>query len=131
MLFKGFSCCGAWALGHAGSVVVVHGLSCSTSCRIFLDQGSNLCLLHWQVDSTESPGKPSHEVLGVMSYVAIGSLELHCGMWEYLAPITLTTCCKCHCFREAFPDHLSTLAPIPSLYPVLSYFKIILCYYWK
>ena len=26
-------------------------LSCSTACGIFLDQGSNLCLLHWQADS--------------------------------------------------------------------------------
>ena len=25
-------------------------LSCSVACRIFLGQGSNLCLLHWQVD---------------------------------------------------------------------------------
>ena len=38
-----------------------HRLSCSEACRIFLDQGSNLCLLHWQADSfiTEPPGKPS------------------------------------------------------------------------
>ena len=49
-------CCGVWALGmqaslvvarglqSAGSVVVVHGLSCSMACGIFLDQGSNPCL---------------------------------------------------------------------------------------
>ena len=36
------SCCGAQAL---------HGLSCYSPCRIFLDQGSNTCPLHWQVDS--------------------------------------------------------------------------------
>ena len=36
----------AWA-----SVVVAHGLSCSTSGGIVLDQGSNPCLLHGQVDS--------------------------------------------------------------------------------
>ena len=30
---------------------MVHRLSCSTACGIFLDQGSHLCLLHWQVDS--------------------------------------------------------------------------------
>ena len=42
----GFSSCGTWA-----SVVVVHGLSCSAACGIFLDQGSNLCPLHWQADS--------------------------------------------------------------------------------
>ena len=34
-----------------GSKVVVHQLSCSMACRIFLDQGSNPCPLHWQVDS--------------------------------------------------------------------------------
>ena len=33
------------------SLVVAHGLSCPATCGIFLDQGSNLCLLHWQVDS--------------------------------------------------------------------------------
>ena len=27
------------------------GLSCSVACGVFLDQGSNLCHLHWQVDS--------------------------------------------------------------------------------
>ena len=34
-----------------GSIVVMHGLSCSKACGIFLDQGSNLYLLHWQADS--------------------------------------------------------------------------------
>ena len=29
----------------------MHGLSGSTACGIFLDQGSNPCPLHWQVDS--------------------------------------------------------------------------------
>ena len=29
----------------------MHGLRCSAACGIFLDQGLNLCLLHWQVDS--------------------------------------------------------------------------------
>ena len=36
---------------RAGSVVVAHGPSCSVACGIFLDQGSNPCLLHWQADS--------------------------------------------------------------------------------
>ena len=30
---------------------MVNGLSCSAACGIFPDQGSNLCLLHWQADS--------------------------------------------------------------------------------
>ena len=36
---------------RAGSVVVIHGLSCSVACGIFPDQGSNPCPLHWQADS--------------------------------------------------------------------------------
>ena len=63
---SGFSRCSARALGMWASVVVVHGLSswgtqasvvmvhglsCFLACGIFLDQGSNLCPLHLQVDS--------------------------------------------------------------------------------
>ena len=40
-----------WALGCEGSVVVVHGLSCSAACGIFPDQGSYPSPLHWQVIS--------------------------------------------------------------------------------
>ena len=59
----GFSCCGAQSLGRkpsivvacglkrADSVVVAKGLSCSTSCGIFMNQGLNRYPLHWQVDS--------------------------------------------------------------------------------
>ena len=36
---------------RAGSVVVAHGPSCSVSCGILPDQGSNPCPLHWQADS--------------------------------------------------------------------------------
>ena len=60
---SGFACLGAQVLdtrasvvvGHGlysmGSIVVVHGLSCSWHCGIFPDQGPNPCLFHWQVDS--------------------------------------------------------------------------------
>ena len=37
-------------LQSTGSVLVAHRLSCSATCGIFLDQGSNLCLLLWQAD---------------------------------------------------------------------------------
>ena len=66
----GFSCFGPQALGHMGfsswdhglsnagtrlknigSVVMVHRFSCSGAYGIFLDQGSNPCLLHWKADS--------------------------------------------------------------------------------
>ena len=58
--YDDFFHCGARALGtqasvvvgsglqSAGSVVVVQGFSCSAACGIFLDQGSNPCLQHWQ-----------------------------------------------------------------------------------
>ena len=40
---------------------MVQGLSSSAACGIFLDQGSNPCLLHWQVDSLplSHQGSPS------------------------------------------------------------------------
>ena len=42
-----------WSPGSrgAGSVVVVHGLSCPAAHGIFLDKRWNLCPLQWQVDS--------------------------------------------------------------------------------
>ena len=39
-----------WLWG-IGSIVVAYGLSCFVACGIFPEQGSNLCLLDWQVDS--------------------------------------------------------------------------------
>ena len=36
---------------RTGSVIVAHGPSCSTTCGIFPDQGSNPRPLHWQADS--------------------------------------------------------------------------------
>ena len=57
----GFSGFRAQTLGYSGfhscpstvlcSVAVARWLSCSTAHGIFLDQGSNSCPLHWQVDS--------------------------------------------------------------------------------
>ena len=39
-------------LQSTGSVVMYQGLiSCPVACGIFLDQGLNPCLLHWQADS--------------------------------------------------------------------------------
>ena len=45
-----------------GSVVAMPGLSCPT-CGIFPDQGLNLCLLHWQVDSLSLNHQGSPEKL--------------------------------------------------------------------
>ena len=38
-------------LWSTGSAVLVHRLSCSKGWGIFPDQESNLCVLHWHVDS--------------------------------------------------------------------------------
>ena len=55
---SGAQVCGVQVSGVAAptlwstdSVVVAHGLSCSTAFGISLDQGSNPCLLHWPEDS--------------------------------------------------------------------------------
>ena len=40
-------------LQRTESVVVAYGLSYPAACGIFPDQGLNLCLLHWQVDSLQ------------------------------------------------------------------------------
>ena len=43
----GFGSCGSWALERRlSSCGTWHGLSCSTACGIFPDQGSNPCPLH-------------------------------------------------------------------------------------
>ena len=46
-------------------------LSCSVACGIFLDQGSNPCLLHWQAVSffTEPPGKPQTDNLNNLPFL--------------------------------------------------------------
>ena len=52
----------SWLLGSRAwaSVVGLRRLSCSMARGIFPDQGSNLCLLHWQMDrlSLNHPGSP-------------------------------------------------------------------------
>ena len=53
------------ALEHAGSVVVVHGLSCSSAHGIITDQGSNPSPLHWQVDSYPLPYQGSPQFSSV------------------------------------------------------------------
>ena len=50
---SGFSTCGMWApkLESTDLVLMAHELGCSVAREIFLDQGSNLCPLHWQAES--------------------------------------------------------------------------------
>ena len=53
-----YGCQGMWfsvvtgpGLQSTGSLFAAQGLSYFMACGIFQDQGSNLCLLHWQADS--------------------------------------------------------------------------------
>ena len=60
-------------LSSSGSVVVVHRLSCSTACGIFLDQRSKLCPLQWQADpySLCHQGGPKLNILLNVDYKAL------------------------------------------------------------
>ena len=40
---------------------MAHGLSCSTACGIFPDQGSNPCPLHWQAILNHCVTREAHE----------------------------------------------------------------------
>ena len=67
------------------SVVVAHGLSCSTACGLFPDQGLNPCPLHWWVDSYPVYTREvSHCVLNVTqrSFCFISQVHGTCG-WNW------------------------------------------------
>ena len=76
----GFSCCGAQSLGRKPSIVVACWLSGTTAWGIFLDQGSNPCFLHWQVDSLPlshlgSPGMFLNDLITNFIATSLGNLE--------------------------------------------------------
>ena len=85
---------GAWA-----SVAVARGLSCSTACGIFPDQGSNPCLLQWQMDSLplSHQGSPKQVVLKIKCFIALEtylrsvSIRLSSQMFFCLIPVLLST----------------------------------------
>ena len=74
-----------------GSVVMVHGISCSTTCEIFLDQGSNSCLLHWHADSC-----PLYHQ---------GSAYLFVVKFDQSSPLWLVFMCVCALFKNSIPTH--------------------------
>ena len=63
-------------LQSTGSIVAAHGLSCSSACGIFLDQGLNPFPLHWQADSYPSY---YHGSLLCNSFCVISSLQRNAG----------------------------------------------------
>ena len=76
--------CGSFSYRGADSRVQAqwlwhHGLSWSAACGIFLDQGSNPCLLHWQADS-EPPRILSHQG-------SLGTYSLLYKIWQHVPMI--------------------------------------------
>ena len=66
----------AQQLQLTASVVMILGLSCSTACGIFPEQGSNPCTMHWQVDSypLHHQGSPTHTDTGRTMLGAVGRI---------------------------------------------------------
>ena len=60
------------------SIVVVHRLRCSVACGILPDEGSNLCILHWQADSSprSHQGRPQWFLMFITC--ACSCVKLHC-----------------------------------------------------
>ena len=56
--------------------MVAHRLGCSVACEILSGQGLNLCLLHWQMDSSplSHQGSPALSFKHVALHVILGSL---------------------------------------------------------
>ena len=77
---------------HAGSVVVAHGLSCSTACGIFPDQGSNPCPLHWQADSQplHHQGSPNLPILNTIIFFFLKYLFIYL----FIAVLGLRFCAR-------------------------------------
>ena len=66
--------CRLQSLWLVSSVAVVQGLSCFEACRVILDQGLNLCPLHWQ----ENPQPLVHQGNPVSSvWLGLNRLFLH------------------------------------------------------
>ena len=91
-LLWGLSCCGAQALGLAGSsscrLWAPLQRSCSAACGIFPDQRLNPCLLHWQVDSllvNQGSPVPIFKLINLtVSGLSCGLWDLPCNLWDLL-----------------------------------------------
>ena len=75
LLVAAASRCRAWALVTWASVVLAFRPSCPTACGIFLDQGLNLCPLHWQMNSSplDHEASPTPDLLFILLCSALCS----------------------------------------------------------
>ena len=96
-------------LQSTGSVVVAHGLSWLLACVIFPGQGSNPCLLYWQVDSLPLGYQGSPKYLFFLKYswfIVLCSVQFsHSVVSDSLWP------------HELQHDRLSCPSPSPGVHP--------------
>ena len=70
---------------QAASAVVACMLGCPMACEIFLDQGSNLCPLHWQADALpldhlETPKGRNYGFYFMLFFKLFFIAMLHCNI---------------------------------------------------
>ena len=95
-----FSCCGAWVPEHAGSVVVMHKLSCSEARGISPDQGLNPCLLYWRAgEPLDHQGSPHTQL--TLEYTQLKQLRKTPSICENLS--SLFSLLKVFSFQRAIP----------------------------
>ena len=95
--------CRAQALGHVGSVVVEHGLSCSTACGSFLDRdrSSLLCIARWMFNHCTIREAPDN--LYFYIYLSIFALILgKISAFIHLRILTILTTCVCFFWVSSF-----------------------------
>ena len=90
-------------LWSVGSVVVVHWLSCSVTCGIFLYQGSNLCLLQQQVDSLplRHHGSPKKNLF-LLKYSWFTMFCLISFFFCLISVLCILFCCHCWLLWELY-----------------------------
>ena len=79
---RGLTNCSSWASEHRLNVVA-HGLRCSVTCGILLDQGSNPCPLHWRADSQPLYYQGSHKTFQLLKLSRIPFYKLCLQLYVY------------------------------------------------
>ena len=74
-------------LSSVDSILVVHELKCSVAFGIFPDQGSNPCLLHWQVNSLPLSQLGSPRILPFLSSTPPKLLLSFAGVCVYMCSL--------------------------------------------
>ena len=135
-LGAGFSNCSSQALEHTSSVVVVHGLSCSSAHGIITDQGSNPSPLHWQVDSYPLPYQGSPQFSSVTQSCPTLVTPWTAAQQASLSTTDSQSLLKLMSIESVMPsNHLILCHPLllpPSIFPRIRVFsnESVLCIRW-